>query len=267
MRRATAADAATIADIQILLWQQAFAELLPAGVVFTDPVQHAVTWDARLRQGGPVLLALEGAAPVGFAAVSSELDDRNLLAPIGEIEVLYVVPRWGRRGHGGRLLAGAAAELRRIGCHLRAVVDPGERQGQHDVPGPGGMVRRRCPAGVGHRRGTDLRGAILGQRGPGCRLNRVPHPDRSAGARTGSSQADCSVAQLLSRTPPDADRLRPSSSLGNQISRAISTNAAAAGIATKAPTMPSNAAPISTATTVIRAGTLTALPISLGTST
>jgi len=116
VRRATAADAATIADIQILLWQQAFAELLPAGVVFTDPVQHAVTWDARLRQGGPVLLAIEGEAPVGFAAVSSELDDRNLLAPVGEIEVLYVVPRWGRRGHGGRLLAGAAAELRRIGA-------------------------------------------------------------------------------------------------------------------------------------------------------
>ncbi len=45
-----------------------------------------------------------------------QLDDRNLLAPVGEIEVLHVVPRWGRRGHGGRLLAGAAAELRRLGA-------------------------------------------------------------------------------------------------------------------------------------------------------
>ena len=116
VRRATAADAATIADVQIQVWQQAFAELLPTSVVFTDPVQHAVTWDVRIRQGGPVLLALEGASPVGFVAVSNELDDRNLLAPIGEVEVLYVVPRWGRRGHGGRLLAGAAAELRRIGA-------------------------------------------------------------------------------------------------------------------------------------------------------
>jgi GNAT superfamily N-acetyltransferase len=116
VRPAVAADAATIADIQIQVWQQAFSELLPTGVVFTDPVRHAVTWDARLREGGPVLLALEGNSPVGFAAVSGELDQRNLLAPIGEIEVLYVVPRWGRRGHGGRLLAGAAAELRRIGA-------------------------------------------------------------------------------------------------------------------------------------------------------
>jgi GNAT superfamily N-acetyltransferase len=114
--RATAADAAVIAELQIQVWQQAFADLLPAQVVMTDPVAHAETWDARLRQGGPVLLALEGAEPVGFAAVSFGLDDRNLLAPVGEIEVLYVLPRWGRRGHGGRLLVGAAAELRRIGA-------------------------------------------------------------------------------------------------------------------------------------------------------
>jgi GNAT superfamily N-acetyltransferase len=114
--RATAADAAVIAGLQIQVWQQAFSDLLPAQVVMTDPVAHAETWDARLRQGGPVLLALEGAEPVGFAAVSFGLDDRNLLAPVGEIEVLYVVPRWGRRGHGGRLLVGAAAELRRIGA-------------------------------------------------------------------------------------------------------------------------------------------------------
>lgn len=113
VRRATAADAATIAGLQIQVWQQAFAESLPAEVVFTDPLRHAETWDVRIRQGGPVLLATEGAEPVGFAAVSEEVDDGNLLAPIGEIEVLYVVPRWGRRGHGGRLLAGAAAELRR----------------------------------------------------------------------------------------------------------------------------------------------------------
>lgn len=116
IRRATAADAAVIAALQIQVWQQAFADLLPAHVVLIDPLQHSVTWDARIRQGGPVLLALEGAEPVGFAAVSAELDGRNLLAPIGEIEVVYVLPRWGRRGNGGRLLAGAAAELRKLGA-------------------------------------------------------------------------------------------------------------------------------------------------------
>jgi len=116
VRRATAADAATIAGLQIQVWQQAFSDLLPTTVLFTDPLHHATTWDTRLRQGGPVLLAFEGAEPVGFSAVSAQLDDRNLLAPVGEIEVIYVVPRWGRRGHGGRLLAGSATELRRLGA-------------------------------------------------------------------------------------------------------------------------------------------------------
>ena len=116
VRRATAADAGTVAELQIQVWQQAFADLLPAAVVMADPTLHATSWDARLRQGGPVLLAFEGQNPVGFAAVSGEVDERNLLAPLGEIELLYVVPRWGRRGHGGRLLAAAAAELRRLGA-------------------------------------------------------------------------------------------------------------------------------------------------------
>ena len=116
VRRATALDAATIADLQIQVWQQAFSDLLPSEVVLADPTSRTAAWESRLRQGGPVLLGYEGSEAVGFAAVSGEIDDRNLLAPIGEIEVLYVVPRWGRRGHGGRLLAGAATELRRLGA-------------------------------------------------------------------------------------------------------------------------------------------------------
>ena len=116
VRRATANDASTIADLQIQVWQQAFSDLLPAEVVLADPTSHAAAWESRLRHGGPVLLGYEGAEAVGFAAVSGDVDQANLLAPIGEIEVLYVVPRWGRRGHGGRLLAGAATELRRLGA-------------------------------------------------------------------------------------------------------------------------------------------------------
>ena len=112
VRRATALDAATIAELQLQVWQQAFSEVLPSEVVLADPTAHAASWEARLSRGGAVLLAIEGSEPVGFAAVAAAPDDE--LA--GEIELIYVVPRWGRRGHGGRLLAAAAAELRRVGA-------------------------------------------------------------------------------------------------------------------------------------------------------
>lgn len=105
-----------IASLQLLVWQQVFAAVLPAAALETDPAVHARSWAARIDTGGAVLLATEGAEPVGFAAVGADVDWRNLLDPVGEIEVLHVVPRWGRRGHGGRLLTAAAAALRTTGA-------------------------------------------------------------------------------------------------------------------------------------------------------
>ena len=163
-------------------------------------------------------------------------------------------PARSRRATAGR----RGRRTAQAGCHLGAVVDPGERQGQHGLPDPGGLGRGRCQAGVGHRRRAALRGAILGQRGSGCR-RRAPSRPQCRARPAGPAASPFSRALRCCA--------RPSSSRGNQISRAISTNAAAAGIATRAPTMPSSAAPTSTATTVTRAGTLTALPISFGTST
>jgi GNAT superfamily N-acetyltransferase len=111
VRPADDGDAAAAARLQLDIWQQAYAELLPAAVLFTDPIQHAEVWASRITSGG-VLLAFEGAAPVGLAATGPELDE----AGAGEIELLHVLPRWSRRGHGGRLLAAAAAQLRRLGA-------------------------------------------------------------------------------------------------------------------------------------------------------
>lgn len=116
VRPATVDDAPAIARLQLAVWRQVFATVLPATALNTDPDAHAAAWADRIGQGGPVLLAQEGGEPVGFAAAATTVDPRNLLAPVGEIEVLYVVPRWGRRGHGGRLLAAAATELRRLGA-------------------------------------------------------------------------------------------------------------------------------------------------------
>ncbi|HEY5882893.1 MAG TPA: GNAT family N-acetyltransferase [Nakamurella sp.] len=116
VRPATVDDARTVAELQLEVWRQAFATVLPATALNTDPGAHAQSWAGRIEQGGPVLVAVEGREPVGFAAVGAAAEQRNLLAPVGEIEVLHVVPRWSRRGHGGRLLVAAAAELRRLGA-------------------------------------------------------------------------------------------------------------------------------------------------------
>lgn len=126
VRPANLEDAAVIASLQLLVWQQAFATVLPAAALATDPAVHTRSWAARIDGGGPVLLATEGTEPVGFAAVAAEADWQDLLDPVGEIEVLHVVPRWGRRGHGGRLLAAAAAALRTTGA----------RTGRWWVPAP-----------------------------------------------------------------------------------------------------------------------------------
>jgi len=74
-----------------------------------------------------VLVATEGSHTVGFVAVgpSGEQDARP-----GEAEVaaLLVEPRWGRRGHGSRLLAAAVDFLRQDGVTgLVAWVPDGDR--------------------------------------------------------------------------------------------------------------------------------------------
>lgn len=111
VRPAGDGDAAVLARLQLDVWQQAYAELLPAAALFTDPVRQAEVWAARIGVGG-VLLAFEGAVPVGLAATDVELDPNGA----GEIELLHVLPRWSRRGHGGRLLASAARSLRNLGA-------------------------------------------------------------------------------------------------------------------------------------------------------
>ena len=112
VRPAVPADAPVLARLQLDVWQQAYAELLPPAALFTDPEQQSDVWGERVSSGGLVLLAFEGAVPVGLAATESGPDDDD----VGEIELLHVLPRWSRRGHGGRLLGSAARHLRGLGA-------------------------------------------------------------------------------------------------------------------------------------------------------
>jgi N-acetylglutamate synthase-like GNAT family acetyltransferase len=61
-----------------------------------------------------VFVAEEGEWTVGFCAAAYYGGEDG--AAIAEVTTLVVEPRWGRRGHGGRLLAAAAAALRDHGA-------------------------------------------------------------------------------------------------------------------------------------------------------
>lgn len=131
VRAAAASDVAEIVRIQAGTWAIAYAELVPQAAIdqLSAPQAHAAWEQAVTADHGHVLVATEGAATVGFVAAgpaAAPADaapaDGPTLRPIlgpeawGEIGVLLVEPRWGRRGHGGRLLAEAAASLRKGGA-------------------------------------------------------------------------------------------------------------------------------------------------------
>lgn len=67
-----------------------------------------------------VMVAYEGAITVGFAAIGPADDEGHDPATTGLVSALLVEPRWGRRGHGSRLLAASADLLRADGCRVAA---------------------------------------------------------------------------------------------------------------------------------------------------
>ncbi|HYO37002.1 MAG TPA: GNAT family N-acetyltransferase [Geodermatophilus sp.] len=119
VRPAVVGDAGEIARVQEQAWRT--APTVPAVVLDGwDAAAAAESWAAAVTSpptpGHGVLVALDGPKVVGFAAYGpAELtadDEPHPAAPTTELAVLLVEPRWGRRGHGSRLLA-AVADLTR----------------------------------------------------------------------------------------------------------------------------------------------------------
>lgn len=117
VRPARAADAAEIARIQVVTWRTAYPSVLPTDVLESwDSAAATERWrtaiDAPPTPGHGVLVALERDVLVGFAAYGpAELTAGEVPDPAGpttELSTLLVEPRWGRRGHGSRLLAATA---------------------------------------------------------------------------------------------------------------------------------------------------------------
>lgn len=110
MRPARSSDAEAIARVQLETWRAAYAEVLPAAALSLEASDVASAWGQAV--GAPpspyhrVLVAVDGAEVVGLAACEPASDE-DLDVPAAELTVLLVEPRWGRRGHGSRLLAAA----------------------------------------------------------------------------------------------------------------------------------------------------------------
>lgn len=128
VRPAVAEDVEEIVRIQAGTWEAAYAGLVPAAALaqLRSPEAHRAWAEAVTAGGGHhVLVATEGEWTVGFCAAAPAAAPEGATAPdaptLGpeawaEISTLLVEPRWGRRGHGGRLLATAAAALRESGA-------------------------------------------------------------------------------------------------------------------------------------------------------
>ncbi|MGI8626970.1 MAG: GNAT family N-acetyltransferase [Geodermatophilaceae bacterium] len=124
VRPARPSEAGDVARIQRTSWARAGSSVVPAAVLdrlVADEVvaQWAQTIEAPPTPGHHVLVARErdtivgmvafGPAESGDVALENGSDGRAAgepeTSPTGEIATLLVEPRWGRRGHGSRLLA------------------------------------------------------------------------------------------------------------------------------------------------------------------
>jgi GNAT superfamily N-acetyltransferase len=117
VRVAWVADAEAIGLVQVQAWRTSYASLLPAPVLDDmRPDELAGAWAEAIRRPPSarhrVLVALDRATVVGFAAVSPSDDpDADPLAD-AEMSVLAVHPEHLGDGHGSRLLSAVADTCR-----------------------------------------------------------------------------------------------------------------------------------------------------------
>lgn len=120
-RPATPADAEELARIQLTTWRTAYEAILPAEVLDGMDVASTATAWLQAIDYGTVFVATEGDWLVGFVSAGpaprTESADAKGNPPadadtVALVGTLLVEPRWGRRGHGGRLLAAAAEAMR-----------------------------------------------------------------------------------------------------------------------------------------------------------
>ncbi len=142
VREARPAEAEEIARIQLSTWRTAYRRLLPEQVLAAldqewmtrrwreaiesppDPRHHVLVAVEQVERPGadrPVRSTLVGFAAIGPAVGGPEDSAEDFPDGItGAVTDLLVEPRWGRRGHGSRLLA-ASVDMWRADGFTRAI--------------------------------------------------------------------------------------------------------------------------------------------------
>jgi GNAT superfamily N-acetyltransferase len=169
VRPATADDAAELGRIQVETWRTAYPDVVPSAVLdeLSTDVAGASWADAIARPPTPrhhVLVALEQQWRVGFAALGPADDLEAADAEpdtTGQLAVLLVEPRWGRRGHGSRLLAASVDTARGDGMTRMVAWLPEQDEVTRDFLmsagwAPDGLVRA-LDTGAGELREIRLR--------------------------------------------------------------------------------------------------------------
>ncbi len=123
VRPARPDDAAELGRIQVETWRTAYDDVVPAAVLAGLSAETAAaSWQQAISAPPSarhhVLVAMEQDWRVGFVAIGPA-DDLEPDDPEAEltasVALLVVEPRWGRRGHGSRLLAAAVEHARADG--------------------------------------------------------------------------------------------------------------------------------------------------------
>jgi len=125
VRLARPEDAERVARVQLSTWRTAYARLLPPEALDVPEEQAAALWlGAVERPPTPehrLLVAMEQAELVGFAASGPASDEGLEPSTTVELLTLLVEPRWGRRGHGSRLVAASVEHWRGAGFSTAVV--------------------------------------------------------------------------------------------------------------------------------------------------
>jgi ribosomal protein S18 acetylase RimI-like enzyme len=114
LRPATAADARTLAEVQVAAWQAAYRGLIPDAKLAQFTVDYRLAgWQRALAdpRGCTTLVGEADGAIAGYCWFGPTRDEDGKGEPVGEIIALNIRPAYWRRGMGRRLSESALAKM------------------------------------------------------------------------------------------------------------------------------------------------------------